>query len=129
METPISNLSAQSGQAAGPRPKTAQETRFAERILKLYKQIRKECGYKPSRLFGLLSAYGGVGTARTLINGPFPSDGFTELLLRGRLDLTMEALVLRSPWSHLFTAEELAAAKKRLDDCGYQVGHSMAEAA
>ncbi len=37
----------------------------------------------------------------------------------GRLDLTVEAVVLQKPWRDLFTAEELATARKRLQDLGY----------
>lgn len=38
----------------------------------------------------------------------------------GRLDLTVEALVLTPPWNSLFTEHELAVARKRLDELGYK---------
>jgi hypothetical protein len=40
--------------------------------------------------------------------------GFAELLLAGRPDLTMEALVLRPEFSPLFTPKELTTAAERL---------------
>ena len=39
-----------------------------------------------------------------LLHAPGFSDGFTALWEHGRLDLTMEARVIREPWSSLFTA-------------------------
>jgi len=39
---------------------------------------------------------------------------FAELLLAGRPDLTMEALVLRPEFSPLFTPKELTTAAERL---------------
>jgi hypothetical protein len=37
-----------------------------------------------------------------------------------RLDLTVEALVLRPEWSLLFSEEERQIARKRLSDYGYK---------
>lgn len=57
---------------------------------------------------------GGLATARSLLQSQNVSEGFTKLWELGRLDLTVEALVLRSPWSQLFTEGELRIAKARL---------------
>jgi hypothetical protein len=58
---------------------------------------------------------GGVQTAKYLINAPKPSDGYTALYERQRLDLTVEALVVEdSRWHVLFTAEEVQKAARRL---------------
>jgi hypothetical protein len=43
------------------------------------------------------------------------SDGFTELWMRGRKDLTVEALVLRPEYADLFSADERKRASERLD--------------
>ena len=49
------------------------------------------------------------------------SEGFIKLWERGRLDLTMEAMIVENPkWHCLFTKEELLIAEKRLIDLGYK---------
>lgn len=54
------------------------------------------------------------------INKDDVSEGFTALWERGRLDLTVEAVVLTDPWRTLFSDSELETARKRLQDLGYQ---------
>lgn len=40
--------------------------------------------------------------------------GFSTLLLKGRLDLTIEYLVVKDKYQHLFTKREIEDCKKRL---------------
>ncbi len=48
------------------------------------------------------------------------ASGYTALYIRHRLDLTVEAMVVKNPqWHSLFTDEELKKARKRLMDYGY----------
>lgn len=47
------------------------------------------------------------------------SDGFRALWERGRLDLTVEALVLRPEFRELFDDQELETARTRLEELGY----------
>jgi 5-methylcytosine-specific restriction protein A len=47
------------------------------------------------------------------------TDGFRRLLDHDRLDLSVEAVALESPWNELFTAAELATARERLTQFGY----------
>jgi hypothetical protein len=57
----------------------------------------------------------GLETARILINSTNPSEGYTALWNRGRLDLTVEAVIYdNSKWHPLFTTAELAICKERL---------------
>lgn len=65
----------------------------------------------------MLHEHRGVETARRLI--PSISDGYAELWRRGRLDLTVEALILREPWRRLFSQDELLSAWMRLSESGY----------
>ncbi len=62
-----------------------------------------------------------MDTARILINAGQPSEGYTALCERGRLDLTVEALVLQPEWQALFAQEPglLDRARRRLADYGY----------
>jgi len=83
---------------------------------------KAEAKYNATIFLQMLSNEGGLRTAKTLINAAKPSDGYTELYLRKRLDLTVEAVVTEnSRWHSLFEPEELELARKRLRDYGYKV--------
>lgn len=74
--------------------------------------------YRATYFLQMLGEHGGKGTADRLLATHNPSAGFTELFLRGKenLRLSVEHLVLREPWRKLFTAEQLAVARKRLTE-------------
>jgi hypothetical protein len=56
------------------------------------------------------------------INSSNPSEGYTHLYERGRLDLTVEAMVVENvTWHELFTESELARSRHRLRQYGYNV--------
>ncbi len=79
-----------------------------------------EIGYRATVFIGMVQDRGGLATAKALINASTPSDGYTRLFELGRLDLSVEAVVMDNPsWHHLFLPEELARARKRLRDYGY----------
>lgn len=94
------------------------ESSFQEALYVLCSRSKRECKYIPTRFLQMLSEHGGVKTAKLLLHGA-PSEGLTRLWELGRLDLSMEVLVLKEPWSQLFTAEEKNEANKRLTDRGY----------
>ena len=86
----------------------------------IYDDASAACkGYRPTRFRQLVIEKGGLEAARILLRGTNPASGFTELFLCKRLDLSMEALVIKHPWDQLFSAEELQEAKKRLADVGF----------
>jgi hypothetical protein len=59
-------------------------------------------------------------TARILLHSMNVSEGYTALWERGRLDLTVEALIHDNPqWHPLFTPEELAICTERLTQYEY----------
>ena len=96
------------------------QNRFDLAMLSIYKRAKYEAKYNATRYLQMLDNYGGLDTARILINAPNVSDGYTALWERGRLDLTVEALIFDNPEYHeLFTREELAIVKKRLIDYKY----------
>ena len=69
----------------------------------------------------MLHERGGLATAKFLINAPNEPKGYTELFLRKRLDLTVEAMVVEDTrWHSLFTEDELDRARTRLAKHGYQ---------
>ncbi|HEY0411695.1 MAG TPA: hypothetical protein VGD66_00965 [Allosphingosinicella sp.] len=67
----------------------------------------------------MLTKYGGIDTARQLIRGAAATTGFQKLWENKRLDLSVEALILKAEWRGLFSAEEHRIARKRLRDYGY----------
>lgn len=94
---------------------------FDDAMFRIYETAKTEAGYTASVFLGMLGRQGGLLTAKQLINGSKPSDGYTALYERGRLDLTVEALVVENEkWHSLFTADELARARKRLREYGYK---------
>ncbi|MGD9902620.1 MAG: hypothetical protein AB7U83_04040 [Vicinamibacterales bacterium] len=86
-------------------------------MMQIYLDAKRDAGYNATRFLQMLNEHGGVQTAHRLI--PHMSEGFSELWKRQRLDLTVEALVLQPRWAPLFSLEELAIARQRLQDCGY----------
>jgi hypothetical protein len=62
---------------------------------------------------------GGLATARYLLQADKVSDGYTALWERGRLDLTVEAMILEVQWRPLFTDAERTIAVTRLQQYGY----------
>lgn len=69
----------------------------------------------------MVSDQGGYETARTLLHAPKVSDGYTALWERKRLDLTVEALILKAEWRDLFSNAEREIARKRLIEYDYDV--------
>src|SRR3954451_24040180 len=81
----------------------------------IYRRAKSEAGYSATIFLGMLNSKGGLSTAKYLINSPKPSDGYTNLYERGRLDLTVEAVVVENAkWHVLFTNDELSTARRRL---------------
>ena len=58
--------------------------------------------------------------ARRTLSGRRLSDGFNQLQAKGRLDLSLEALVIDKRFTGLFTDEEANNALCRLLDAGYR---------
>jgi hypothetical protein len=94
---------------------------FDQAMLTIYRRAKSEAKYNASIFFRVLHERGGLETAKYLINSHSPSEGYTRLYELGRLDLTVEAVVVDEPrWHSLFTAKELAKARKRLANYGYK---------
>jgi hypothetical protein len=91
---------------------------FHMELLNLYKEVTRELGYPASRLFHLLEGLGGVETARRIVGADYPSETFTKLWERGRLDLTVEYLVRHPHFRGLFSDELVERAVRRLGDYG-----------
>ena len=96
------------------------EAAFDRAMMDIYVRAKTEANYTASIFHRMLSERRGRATAKQLINDRTPSEGYTALWERERLDLTVEAVVIDNPqWHPLFEPEELAKARKRLRDYGY----------
>jgi hypothetical protein len=97
------------------------DTQFDQAMFDVYRRAKDEAGYNATIFLQMLTDHRGRQTAKTLINAAKPSDGYTALYMRGRVDLTVEALVIEDErWHQLFTDDELARARKRLKDYRYE---------
>jgi hypothetical protein len=96
------------------------ETAFDQAMMNIYVRAKAEANYTASIFHRMLCDQGGLATAKQLINDRKPSEGYTALWERGRLDLTVEAVVTDTQeWHDLFEPEEIARARKRLADYGH----------
>ena len=97
------------------------EARFHQAMLDIYETARRlEPPYVATRFLRMVNEHGGKEAADRLLANNGPSEGFTQLFLRGRenLKLSVEYVVLQNQWRHLFTAEQLDVARTRLIDIG-----------
>ncbi len=96
------------------------EKQFDTAMMEVYTRAKSEANYIASIFHQMLIRQGGLATARQLINDPKESIGYTELFLRKRLDLTVEAVVYdNSKWHALFDNDEMEKIQKRLEVHGY----------
>ena len=91
------------------------ESQFHAAMVELWRRAKTEAGYNATRFLTMLAEHGGVETARRLVTASTPSDGFTALWEKGRLDLTVEALVLDPAYHDLFDEDLRQTAQRRLD--------------
>lgn len=92
---------------------------FNHAMQEVYSRAKLEAGYTATHYLKMLHEIGGLGTAHLLLGGSTVSSGFTALWEKGRLDLTVENVVLRPEFQALFTDDELDNARSRLIDYGF----------
>jgi hypothetical protein len=97
---------------------------FHREMLRGVQRCKTEIGYHPQYWLQMVAEYGGVDAAKRLLQGDRASDGFTRLWEEGRLDLSVEFFVLMPRYEELFTSQERAEARRRLELHDFQVaGH------
>ena len=97
------------------------EKEFDEAMMDIYRRADREAKYKASRFLQMLNEHRGLATAQLLLHSSNVSEGYTALWERGRLDLTVEALILQSKWCTLFDDGERELARERLKQYGFNV--------
>lgn len=95
------------------------EKKFHDEMINIYITAKKELKYNASRFWQLVCEKGGLQAAKILIAKDGGTYGFEVLWEHGRLDLSVEAHVLKPEYKDLFTEEERYNCKKRLEDFGY----------
>lgn len=94
---------------------------FHKEMISIYRNAKKECGYNATRFLQMLAAQEGLSVAKSLIHINQPTDGFSTLWELGRLDLTVEALILQPKYQELFSEEERRIGADRLKEYGYEI--------
>mgnify|MGYP000268176987 CR=1 FL=1 len=114
----------------GVRSVTTLERRFHEAMIEVYhrageatRQRRPDGtyrrGYWATYFLRAVRHHGGTAYARQLLRKPGTTAGFQRLKEEGRLDITMEALVLQREFAPLFTDNDRRVAVERLRAAGY----------
>ena len=100
--------------------KSKLEVQLEQELLNACQLCHKNYGYHPARFLQMLKENGPVLTAIKLVMDKSFHEGFTKMWEFGRLDLTLEAIILREPYCQLFNEEVIERARERLSELGYQ---------
>lgn len=95
------------------------ERAFEAAMIAIYATAKRDLGYNAKRFLQMITDHGGLAAARKLLHASAVSEGFTTLWERRRLDLSVEAHVLRPEYESLFTDSERRIAERRLKDYGF----------
>jgi hypothetical protein len=104
---------------------------FKAALLDAYRRTGREAGYWSRYFLRSLKNHGAVETAKRFLaprSGNSSSQGFRALAGANRLDLSVEAIALQPRFRTLFTATELAEARRRLQWPEPQTIAAIAEA-
>lgn len=99
------------------------EAGFEKEMYRIYRDAYAKCKYNAHISFNMLEDHGGLVTAKRLLSQHGLQHGFEQLCLCGCPNITMESLILRDPWRHLFTDKEKEVAIARLKTFGYEFDH------
>lgn len=96
------------------------EQAFHAAMVDIYRRAKDEIHYVATRFIQMVTELGGLEAGQRLIHSKEPADGFATLWEHRRLDLSVEALVLRSEFESLFGDDERTIARDRLREYGYE---------
>ncbi len=94
---------------------------FQRAMLAIYER-NKEYEYNATYFKRMLDQYGGLQAAKRLLVGHDIQSGLMALWELGKLDDSMEVLVLEDRFRPLFTGDEIAEAHRRLEALEYFSG-------
>lgn len=97
------------------------EKRFNSDMQQIYIRAKKELKYNPSRFIQLVSEKGGLSAAKELIAKDGGTYGIEVLWEHKRLDLSVEAHVLKPEYRELFCDKEIEICRNRLMEFGFEI--------
>ena len=92
---------------------------FDQAMQGIFERAKDACDYRPVRFLQMVQERGGLETAKRLLAQNDVQNGLVTLWDCGRLDLSMEALVLDLRFQPLFTEDEIATARALLEAFDY----------
>ena len=95
------------------------EEEFDREMHEIYR-IGEDHGYRSVIFLQMIEKHGGVEAAKRLLATDDPQTGLFRLYDLHLLNHSMEALVMRDRYQSLFSAEEIATARTRLEELGFQ---------
>jgi hypothetical protein len=98
------------------------EPNVAKALQNEFIRAARECvaiGYHPTQFLQMLGELGPVTASIQLVIGNH--EGFEQLWQLDRLDLSVEAIILREPYCNLFSDEVLERARQKLQEFDFQV--------
>lgn len=95
------------------------EKKFNDDMQQIYFRAKKELKYNATRFMQLVSEKGGLLAAKQLIAKDGGTYGFEVLWENKRLDLSVEAHVLKPEYRELFSNEEIEICRNRLKEFGF----------
>jgi hypothetical protein len=102
------------------KTKLSENDPFTKRALQIYEDAKNQLNYPAYRFLQKIRRDGGLAAAKHWLRPTNPTRGFRRLARHSRLDLSVEAVALQTPWNQLFTETELATAHNRLSQFGYR---------
>lgn len=94
------------------------ELEFQRGMISVY-ETAKDHEYFATYFKRMVDTYGGVGAAKRLLGVHEIQVGLMRLWELKLLGHSMEALVVQERFHPLFTSDEVAEARRRLDELGY----------
>lgn len=96
------------------------KAQFHQAMLEVYENAKQLCNYNATRFYQMVHKHGGLETAHRLLSKETSTSGLNKLWECGRLDISMEAQVLKPKFTSLFSEAELEVARNRLTQYGYK---------
>ena len=97
----------------------ALEKKLQQEVVKNCEIAEKEYDCKMTRILETIYRFGIVRTAQEILRKGRTSDCFDKLVEEGRIDLTMEAVIVKRQYAELFTDEEVNVCYELLCEKGY----------
>ncbi|MPS82265.1 MAG: DUF3883 domain-containing protein [Achromobacter sp.] len=97
----------------------SEDQEFTEFLRSKAAEAKALLGFRATDFLGMLGRDGGFATAKRLLSAANISKGFTDLVMLGRADFTVEALVTETRWRAYFDPMLLEHAERRLRDVKY----------